>query len=169
VGTLELGVVELRPLTDDYRPVVERLWQLYSHDMSEFRGTLPNEEGEFKAGRLPGYLDDPANTAAFLLTNDGNPAGFAFVTDLTGARTMMGDFFVARAARGKGLAFDLATDLIRRYPGEWEIGFQGENHGASKLWRRVAEEVAPGAWREERRPVLGKPHIPDDHFVVFRV
>ena len=37
-------------------PVVERLWQLYSHDMSEIRGTLPNQEGLYKPGRLATYL-----------------------------------------------------------------------------------------------------------------
>jgi hypothetical protein len=38
----------LSPITETDRPVVERLWQLYSHDMSEVRGTLPNAEGMFK-------------------------------------------------------------------------------------------------------------------------
>jgi len=40
----------LYPLSDDDRPVVERLWQLYSHDMSEFRGTLPGSDGMYKPG-----------------------------------------------------------------------------------------------------------------------
>jgi hypothetical protein len=29
----------VRPMTAETRPVVERLWQLYRHDLSEFRGT----------------------------------------------------------------------------------------------------------------------------------
>ena len=49
----------LRPLTDADVPVVERLWQLYSHDMSEVRGTLPNQEGLYKPGRLATYLSEP--------------------------------------------------------------------------------------------------------------
>jgi hypothetical protein len=49
----------LRPLTADDRAVVERLWQLYSHDMSDVRGTMPNSEGLYKAGRLPAHLDEP--------------------------------------------------------------------------------------------------------------
>ena len=55
---------QLRLVTDADLPVVERLWQLYSHDMSEVRGTLPNAEGTFKAGRLPTYLDTPDAAAA---------------------------------------------------------------------------------------------------------
>ena len=45
---------DIRRLT----PAVERLWQLYSHDMSDVMGTLPNEEGSFKAGRLPTYFEE---------------------------------------------------------------------------------------------------------------
>ena len=40
----------------DGRPVVERLWQLYSHDMSEIRGRCRIEEGLYKPGRLATYL-----------------------------------------------------------------------------------------------------------------
>lgn len=35
------------------------MWQLYTHDLSEFRGMIPGSEGLFKAGCLPSYLDAP--------------------------------------------------------------------------------------------------------------
>ena len=46
-------MTSLVPMTDADRPVAERLWQLYQHDMSEFRGTFPSSDGMFKTGRLP--------------------------------------------------------------------------------------------------------------------
>ena len=88
----------LSPITETDRPVLERLWQLYSHDMSEVRGTLPNAEGMFKAGRLPTYLDDP-DACGYLITYRDAPAGFAFVRTQPDATRIMGDFFVVRAAR----------------------------------------------------------------------
>jgi predicted acetyltransferase len=157
---------QLRLVTDADRPVVERLWQLYSHDMSEVRGTLPNAEGTFKAGRLPTYLDTP-DAAAYLIRYRGAPAGFAFVQGLTGEARSIGDFFVVRAARRRRIGYDVARELLRRHPGAWEIGFQAENGGAPEFWRRVATDAVGDAWREELRPVPGKPHIPDDHFIVF--
>jgi predicted acetyltransferase len=159
---------QLRAITAADRPVIERLWQLYSHDMSEVRGTLPNPEGMFKAGRLPTYFDDP-DACGYLVSYGDAPAGFAFVTGLTGGRKAMGDFFVVRAARRKRVGHEVARELLGRHPGSWEIGFQAENDGAPEFWRRVAMDAVGDGWREELRPVPGKPHIPHDHFIVFDV
>lgn len=159
---------QLRAITESDRAVIERLWQLYSHDMSEVRGTLPNAEGVFKAGRLPTYLDDP-DTCGYLILYGDAPAGFAFVTGLVGGTKAMGDFFVVRAARRRRVGYDVARKLLARHPGRWEIGFQAENDGAREFWRRVATDAVGDRLREELRPVPGKPHIPHDHFIVFDV
>jgi predicted acetyltransferase len=159
---------QLRAITDADRPVVERLWQLYLHDMSEVRGTLPNAEGMFKAGRLSTYLDDP-DACGYLISYGDAPAGFVFVRGLTGGTKAVGDFFVVRAARRKRVGYDLARELLERHPGRWEIGFQAENVGAPEFWRRVASDAVGDGWREELRPVPGKPHVPHDHFIVFEV
>ena len=158
----------LRTLTGADRPVVERLWQLYSHDMSEVRGTMPNAEGLYKAGRLPGYFDDPG-CDGFMISHDAAHAGFAFVTGVDGELRHMGDFFVVRAARRHRVGYRVARELFDRYPGPWEIGFQGSNSGAPEFWRRVVADTFGDDWIEERRPVPGKPHIPHDHFILFSV
>jgi predicted acetyltransferase len=158
----------LSPITETDRPVLERLWQLYSHDMSEVRGTLPNAEGMFKAGRLPTYLDDP-DACGYLITYRDAPAGFAFVRTQPDATRIMGDFFVVRAARRRRVGYDVARELLRRHPGRWEIGFQGGNTGAPEFWRRLATDVVGERWREELRSVPGKPHIPHDHFILLEV
>ena len=80
----------------------------------------------------------------------------------------MGDFFVVHAARGgTGSGAPSVEALFERYRGPWEIGFQGHNPGAPEFWRRVVSAAVGTAWREERRPVPDKPHIPDDHFILF--
>jgi predicted acetyltransferase len=136
--------------------------------MSEVRGTFPSSEGLYKAGRLPTYFGDP-DRAGYLISYQDAPAGFAFVEGLTGDLRKMGDFFVVRAARRQRVGYDVARELLARYPGRWEIGFQGGNAGAPDFWRRVASDAVGSAWREERRPVPDKPHIPHDHFIVFSV
>ena len=159
---------QLRVITDADLPVVERLWQLYSHDMSEVRGTLPSTEGMFKAGRLPTYFDDP-DACGYLIVYRDAPAGFAFVHGLSGQARAMGDFFVVRAARRRRVGYDVAQAVLARHPGRWEIGFQAENDGAPEFWRRVATDAVGNRWREELRPVPGKPHIAHDHFILFTV
>ncbi len=160
--------ITLRDLTDDDRPLVERLWQLYSHDMSEVRQTLPNADGLFKPGRLPGYFGDP-DRRGHLVTCEGAPVGFAFVEGLLGQTRTIGDFFIARGVRRRRVGYQVARELLARHPGGWEIGFQTGNPGAPEFWRRVATDMVGAAWREELRPVPNKPHIPHDHFIVFDV
>jgi predicted acetyltransferase len=159
---------QLRLVTDPDRPVLDRLWQLYSHDMSEVRGTLPAADGTYKAGRLTTYFGDP-DRCGYMIRWRESPAGFAFVTGLTRPTRTIGDFFVVRAARRRRIGYDVAREVLARHPGYWEIGFQAGNRGAPEFWRRVASDAVRDDWREELRPVPGKPQIPHDHFICFTV
>jgi predicted acetyltransferase len=145
--------------------VLERLWQLYRHDLSEFRDMQPDEHGLFKANRLTLFLDDDPDRRAYLLERDGLPVGFALVDGIAGDRRHMVEFFVTRSMRGRGVAREAARLLFELHPGTWEIGFQEENPAAARFWRRVA-----GTGASERRvPVPDKPHIPDDVILTVTV
>ena len=79
----------VRPASPADRPLVEQLWQLYSHDLSEFRATFPDATGLFRAGRLPCYLDDldDSGRSVHVVEQAGRPAGFAMVRGSTTAAT----------------------------------------------------------------------------------
>lgn len=156
----------LRPMTDADRRAVAQLWQLYSHDLSEFRDSMPDNQGRYRTGRLPTYFDDP-DRAGYVVTHEGRLAGFAFVTGLSGEPRTIGDFFVVRALRRRGVGYAVARALVARHPGPWEIGFQAENLGVPEFWRRVVTDAVGAAWREKLRPVPDKPWIPPDHFLLF--
>jgi predicted acetyltransferase len=162
------GVPELtiREITSGDRPVLERLYQLYRHDLSEFRDSLPEPDGLFRTHLLPAYFD-PAQVGAqglhaLLAWRGERPVGFCLVNRLPdGARTVH-DFFVVRRVRRDGVGRALALATFSRWPGRWEIGFQEENPTAARFWRRLATDLVGPGWREERRPVPDKPHLPDD-------
>jgi predicted acetyltransferase len=158
----------LRPIGDDDRPVLERLWQLYRHDLSELRDTHPNDEGLFKPGRLPSYFGDP-NRCGYFIESDTGLAGFVLVDGVIEEARGMGEFFVLRSARRRGIGHDAAIEALRLHPGRWEIAFQEENRGAARFWRGIAAEIAGLAYREERRPVPSKPHIPPDVWISLSV
>lgn len=142
-------------------PIVGRLWQLYAHDLSEFRGSTPDETGSFAPGRLPSYERKP-DRGGYLARLGDVPVGFALVRELDdGDGTVLGEFFVTRSARGSGVARRLATHVIRARFGRWVIAFQEENPRAARFWRRLAADVLADV-SEERRPVPGKPHLPHD-------
>jgi predicted acetyltransferase/8-oxo-dGTP pyrophosphatase MutT (NUDIX family) len=141
-------------------PMLERLWQLYQHDLSEFRHSTPGADGLFRTGRLPSYAEG-ADTAAYVAHLGDVPCGFALVRGIGTEQRLMGEFFVTRSARGAGRATAFATEVFRRHPGPWAVPFQNENARAAAFWRRLAGEVLADVV-EETFAVPGKPHLPHD-------
>ena len=121
--------------------VVEHLWQPYSHDLSEFRGSTPGPDGMFKRGHLDFFRPDDPNAVVYLAELGDRPIGFALVRGLTTDCRQMGEFFVARAARGTGHARTFAEAVVRAHPGRWEIAFQEDNTRAARFWRRLGADV----------------------------
>jgi len=161
------GPTSLRLITTtQQRHAAARLWQLYRHDLSEFRGSMPDGEGLYKPGRLPTFFED-SDRCGYLIHSGPALAGFAMVRGLSREPKVMGEFFVVRAARRQRVGYDAVTGLFRLHPGRWEIAFQEENPGAARFWRRVAAGVAGAACKEERRPVPGKPEIPPDTWLIL--
>jgi predicted acetyltransferase/8-oxo-dGTP pyrophosphatase MutT (NUDIX family) len=144
--------------------VVERLWQLYSHDLSEFRGTTPGPDGLLKRGHLASYAPEDRDVVAYLAEQGDRPVGFALVRGLEDDARVMGEFFVVRSVRRQGLARAFAETVLRRHPGPWWIAFQEENEAAARFWRRLGAEVLEGA-EEEGREIPGKPFIPPDRWL----
>jgi predicted acetyltransferase/8-oxo-dGTP pyrophosphatase MutT (NUDIX family) len=144
----------------DHWPVVERLWQLYQHDLSEFRHSAPDVEGRFQVGRLPAY-GDRDDRAAYLARLGDVPCGFALVRGLGRDQRLMGEFFLTRSTRGRGIAAAFARTVLERHPGPWTVPFQNENPRAAAFWRRLAADVLDDV-AENTIAVPGKPHLPPD-------
>lgn len=62
-------------LADDAdRPVLDRLWALFQHDLSEFRGVLPHPDGSFRSERLEAAFAD-GDRVPYLVTRGNTPSG----------------------------------------------------------------------------------------------
>jgi predicted acetyltransferase len=160
--------VSVRLASDADRPVLERLWLMFRHDMSEFSGSLPFPDGTFRSERLEAALTD-ADWAPYLLMSADRPAGLAVVRGLTGGKRVLNSFFVVRGARRAGIGLRGVRDVVSRHPGSWEVAFQDANLAAVSFWRRVATEIAGRAWTETRRPVPGRAGLPPDVWIAFEV
>ncbi len=146
---------------DDDWPALERLWQLYQHDLSEFRHSAPDAHGFFNAGRLPAYRGDD-HRIAYLARLGDVPCGFALVRlGVRRDRRTMGEFFVTRSSRGRGIAAAFAREVLTRHPGPWLVPFQNENPRAAAFWRRLAADALEDV-SEATYAVPGKPHLPPD-------
>jgi predicted acetyltransferase len=154
-----MTTVDLAMVGDGNRPALDRLYQLYRHDLSEFSGAWPGDDGLF-ASRLERWLALPG-TAAYLVEADGRLAGFAVVRPYEQGGWSLAEFFVVRAARRGGVGGQAARLVLGRHPGSWNIAFQEENPRAARFWRRLAASVDDEV-REERVPVPGRPDLPPD-------
>ena len=115
------AALRLEPFGERTRSTVERLWQLYRHDLSGAFETTPDVDGRFPAGRLPRYFAEP-DTPGFLMRLDGAAVGFCGVLPHEGF-VSMGDFFVVRGLRRTGVGQAAALRLIRSRPGPWYTAY----------------------------------------------
>src|ERR1700761_4575057 len=110
------------------RGLIENLFQLYTHDFSEF--WAGRADGEFQAdGRFPqyihldGYWADPARIPLVIRVGS-HPAGFALVNDHShSGRPLdrnLAEFFVVRKHRRGGTGTAAARRVFALYPGVWE-------------------------------------------------
>jgi predicted acetyltransferase len=159
-------MIELRELTGDLNEIAERFWQLFLHDLSEFRDSHPDDHGGFKRRRLEPYLVADPDRVAYLVYGSTGPVGLALVSGLTREVRRFDQFFIVRSQRGAGVGREAAEATVRRFPGRWEVGFQNENPGAARFWRRLAAEIGIDIV-ERRQPVPDKPHIPEDVILSF--
>lgn len=162
----------IRPTTPADHPVLERLWLLFRHDMSEVSGALPDPSGQFRRERLDAAFTDPSwrGLLAHLEPADGAPAspvGFALVRGLDGPVRVVSSFFVVRGARRTGVGRQLAAQVMASVPGRWEVAFQDANAPAVHFWRAVATDAVGQAWTEEHRAVPGRPDVPPDTWITL--
>jgi predicted acetyltransferase len=126
---------DARPATAADRPVVERLIQLYLHDMTEFNPLPIGRDGHYPYDLLDRFWQRP-----FLLWCGDELAGFALVVEecpVTGTTPcwFLAEFFVLRPYRRRGLARHCCTTLFSAHPGLWHVGVIERNQAGAAYWR----------------------------------
>jgi len=130
-------------LTDD-RIKIANLFNYYVYDMSEFTGWSPGGSGLF--------VDDPEQITIheywqneyyfpYVIKVDDELAGFALVRMLNEKDCFdIGQFFVLRKFKGKGIGREAIEYLFRTHPGKWQVRVLVQNTGAKVFWDRVLPE-----------------------------
>jgi predicted acetyltransferase len=135
------AAIEVVPATPEQAPIVANLLELYAHDFSEFHHLELAADGRFGYPNLPLYWSEPDHHA-FLVKVNGRLAGLVLVKrgseGSDDARVWdVGEFFIVRGYRRKGIGIKVAHEVWRRFPGPWEVRVMESNRDAFEFWRRA--------------------------------
>jgi len=142
------AAVELVPVDDGTRQVLENLFQLYVHDFSSFVPMDVGDDGRFEVTLADAWWTEDDHHA-YLVHEDGTLRGFALVrrgSRVTDDRAPMdvAELFVVRAGRGRGLGAKVVQTLFDAFPGRWEVRVRNGNAPALAFWTSVVSDEADG-------------------------
>lgn len=136
----------LNRLTLDDKIVLESWIQDYLREMAHYYGDTSDENGRFAYPYLPLYFSE-SDRYALSIAEGGLPIGFLLVNhvDLGNLTTdySLAEFTVFPQYRGKGRAEKAIRELMKMFPGTWQLKYTTVNPAAAALWRRI-EKVYGG-------------------------
>lgn len=144
-------------------PVIENLIRFYIYDMSEHMGWDCPESGLFGGcDELPQYWGktcDPEYTwpegwcgYPYIVRVDSKLAGFSLVRETGENSYDIGQFFILRKFRDKGVGKYVARRVFDSFKGEWEVAQMPENTPARAFWTRIIAEYTGGNYEESVVP-----------------
>jgi predicted acetyltransferase len=140
---------EVRLALHEDRLPIQRMLELYQHDLSDIWNQDLDAHGEY------GYaLDrywDTEGFHPFVATVDRRYAGFALVNQEVRIGThgyWMDQFFVLKKYRHRGVGQFLAESVFAALPGRWEVGQMSENVRAQAFWREVIGKYTDAHFKE---------------------
>lgn len=150
------------------KPMIENLFSLYLHDLSEFSAQEVDEHGRFlREGALDVWWEREV-LFPFLIRVDAKIAGFALVCAAPhvtrGRDYRLNDFFVLRGYRRRGVGLAAARVVFDRFPGRWEVGWLPANMPAAAFWQRTIAHYAPGRFKDARVAESPDESLPGLHF-----
>jgi predicted acetyltransferase len=151
--------VSVQPARPDERRLIEGLLQFYIYDFSDMPPADPDDfafgaDGQYGVAffqladywRLAGYHP-------LIIRVDDRAAGFALVNTIShrggAVEHNMGEFFVARLYRRRGVAAEAVFRILSRHAGRWEVAVAERNLAAKTFWPRAISS-APGVRDLER-------------------
>ena len=144
--------ITLHLMSEDEKPLLVRLMELYNYEFTEFSGDDIGEFGYYGYSHIDDYWTE-AGRYPYLIRVDNKIAGFALVCPHCWFRTeenarSIGEFFVMLKYRKNGVGGEVARRLFDMHRGSWEITFWKNNLPAAAFWKKIVGEYTNESYRE---------------------
>lgn len=142
--------IEVIPALITDKSIIQRMMELFRHDLSEFEDIDLDEHGYFGYPYLDYYWVEP-DRYPFIVRVDGKIAGFALInqhTHFPDSQYSVAEFFILRKYRLRGIGRQAAVDIFDRFRGRWEISKLPTNVAALRFWHEVIKSYLPERYTE---------------------
>ncbi|WP_020618957.1 GNAT family N-acetyltransferase [Paenibacillus daejeonensis] len=173
--------VELQLCSSEDKFIINNIYPLYLHDLSEIWERQTNRYGVFEDNDTRTlteqnrifdiWWEHPGVLFPYLIKVNDLPAGLAFVATspyIPCPPTIdyyLNEFFLLRWYRGKGVGEQVMRQLLEKMPGHWELQTNPtiRNERAQRFWRKTLEACTKGNYTEE----MGN-HPNEGEMITFR-
>ena len=132
------------------RRAVQRMLELYQHDLSDLWDQDLDARGEYGYA-LDRFWQGTEGHHVFVAQVNGHYAGFALVDQavkIGPAGHWMDQFFVLKKYRRGGVGTLIASQVFSELRGAGEVGQMPGNLPAQAFWRRAIAGCTRGRWEE---------------------
>jgi predicted acetyltransferase len=144
-------MIEVIPALISDKPVIQRMMELFRHDLSEFENTDLDEHGYFGYSYLDYYWVE-ADRCPFIVRVDSKLAGFVLINQHTyfpDNQYSVAEFFILRKYRRRGVGREVAFYVFNLFFGRWEISQLYINVIAQKFWNETIRSYTADNYTKE--------------------
>ncbi|MFO8035358.1 MAG: GNAT family N-acetyltransferase [Anaerolineales bacterium] len=144
--------IKLVPAARSEMKVMERLFQFYLYDFSQFVDLEIDQQGCFEYPSLDVYWQEPDRFPYFIEV-EGKLAGFVLIKKGTGLDEDresydVAEFFVLRGYRRQRVGTRSAHRIWDRFPGRWVVRVMLVNQHAVEFWKKTIREYTGGEYQK---------------------
>lgn len=129
-------------------PVAPEKRSLLNDMLIDYEKELINEARSYKY--LDTYFTDKERYPYFIMMNN-QVVGFVLVnayTTVAKNAKSIGEFYVVKEHRAKGIGTEAAKEAFSLFPGKWEVRELTENIQGQVFWRKVIQEYTHNNYEE---------------------
>lgn len=131
-------MVKIEKVKNEERMILEKMLQLYLHDISlYFPMDFNSRTGEYAYDSLDTYFSDDSNFSYFIKI-ENEIAGFILV-DTNNNDNVIQEMFVMNNYKSKGVGEEAVTLVLNKYRGKWIIRSLPNSPKAEKFWNKTVK------------------------------